>query len=123
VIGWGRAEAEYNLRQVRLAEQAVSHYLASNRRVANLGDLVHTLDGLKAVLELPDEEWQDRLEDPYLTLETEYALHLDRKEKELEPESARRIEDAVGTLQGLVASASETLEQIATDNSYDGSSH
>jgi hypothetical protein len=68
VSGWRRAEAEYNLRQVRLAEQAVDHYLASNRRVANLGDLVHTLDGLRAVLESPDEEWQGRLEDQYLTL-------------------------------------------------------
>jgi hypothetical protein len=122
VTGWRRAEADYNLRQLRLARSAVDDFLDSERRVRDLGDLVQMIDGIRSVLESPDEEWQDRLEDQYLTLETDYALHLDRREKELEPESARRIEDAVRTLQGLVASASETLDQIATDVGCGGSS-
>jgi hypothetical protein len=110
---WRPAEADYNLRQLRLAGSALAEYLASDRRVGDLGALVGTLDGLNAALEAPDGEWQDQLENELVRLESTYAVHLDRGVKELEPESAQRIEAAVGTLQGSVASASEMLEQLS----------
>jgi hypothetical protein len=112
VTAWRRAEADYNLRQLSLAGNALDEYLAGNRRVGDLGNLVGTLDGLNAALEAPDGEWQDQLENELVRLESAYAVHLDRGAKELEPESAKKIEAAVGSLQGLVASASETVEQF-----------
>jgi hypothetical protein len=110
---WGPAEADYNLRQLRLAGKALDDYLAGDRRVGDLGNLVATLDGLNAALEAPDGEWQDQLEKELVGLEAAYAVHLDRGVKELEPESAHRIEATVGTLRGLVTSASEALEQVS----------
>ena|SRR5438128_9253946 len=113
--GWGRAEADYNLRQLRLAKSALDDYLASETRVGDLGDLVATLDGLNAALESPDEEWRDQLEDQLLTLESAYAVHLDRGARELAPEAAQRIAKAVATLESMITSAVPALERLSTD--------
>jgi hypothetical protein len=115
MTGWGRAEAAYNLRQLKLAKSALDHYciVASERRVRDLGDLVWRLDRIKAVLESPDEEWLDELEDPLLTLESTYAVNLDRAARALDCESARRVEEAVRTLRTTVASATSALEPLA----------
>ena len=113
--GWGRAEADYNLRQLKLAKSALADYLASERRVGDLGDLGATVDGLNAALESPDEQWRDQLEDHLLTLESAYAVHLDRGARELEPEAARRVEEAVAALQRLIASGATSLERLSAD--------
>jgi hypothetical protein len=110
---WGPAEADYNLRQLALARNALDDYLASDRRVGDLGNLVGTLDGLNAALEAPDGDWQGRLENELVGLESAYAVHLDRGVKDLAPESAQRVEASVRAVQGLVASAGETLEQLS----------
>lgn len=112
MTGWKRAEADYNLRQLRLATSALDGFLGSEKRVRDLGDLIGTLDGIKAALESPDDDWRDRLEDLLLTLESAYAVHLDRGEPELEPGSARRVQEAGRTLQSMIASATATLERL-----------
>jgi hypothetical protein len=111
VTAWKPAEADYNLRQLRLAASALDGFLGGEQRVRDLGHLVGTLDGIKAALESPDDDWLDRLEDLLLTLESAYAVHLDRREPEIEADSARRVEEAVRTGQSMIASAIATLER------------
>ena len=112
MTGWRRAEADYNLRQLKLAQSGVDTYLTSERRVGDLGNLVGTLDGLNAALESPDEEWRDQFEDGLLTLESAYAVHLDRGARELDPASALRVAEAIRTLRSIVASAAAELERL-----------
>jgi hypothetical protein len=112
---WGDAEADYNLRQLKLAKSALDTYLRSERRVGDLGSLVGMLDGLNAALESPDEEWRGQFEDQLLTLESAYAVHLDRGARLLEPDAASRVQNAVGALQGVVASATVELERLTAD--------
>jgi hypothetical protein len=112
LTGWRGDEAEYNLRQLRLATQALDGYLESRRTLVDVGRLVPSLEALEAAMESPDEEWRARFHDDLLTLETVYAVRLDRG-GDLDDEDASLVDEAVGHLRTLVASAIESLEALA----------
>lgn len=113
MTGWGRGEAAYNLRQLRLAQEALLGFLGTERRLADLGNLVSTLDAVNAAIEGADEAWEERFEDQLLTLESAYAVSLDRAARTLDDGTASRVAEAVAELERLNASHIEELERLS----------
>jgi hypothetical protein len=111
---WGLDRAEYNLRQLSLARRAIDGYVESDRSLRDLGSLIETLEALGAALESPDVEWLDRFEDEMLTLETVYAVRLDRG-GELTDQDKSLLTEPIDRLQPLVDSAIASNEALVSD--------
>lgn len=100
--------SEYDQRQYRLMHQALERFQEGK---ASLSDLIASLDALLNVLESTEESWKDAFRYEWGTLETEYAISLDRGETALPPESINLVRQAVANMQALLQ------ERIASDES------
>ena len=96
--------AEYNLRQLRLADDAIRKYSESGRSLADLRRLVGALDALDAAMELPDERWAKHFGDAVFGLEQIYAVRVDRG-GDLDAHDVEIVAETIDRLLELVGAA------------------
>ena len=98
--------SDYDQRQYRLMLQAVERF---EHGKATLSELVASLEALLTVLEATEESWKDTFRYEWGTLETEYAISLDRGELVLPPESMDLVHQAVANIRRFLQ------ERISSD--------
>jgi hypothetical protein len=72
-------------------------------RTIGLDHLIGGLDALLALLEGTDQSWRDAFRYEWGTLETVYAIALDRGVTQLSPENQALIDEAIKNMRRLLA--------------------
>lgn len=80
-----------------------------------LDHLISSLDALLGVLEGMDQEWWDAFRYEWGTLETVYAIALDRGVTQLSPENQALIDEAIKNMRRLLADRI-TSERVVGDS-------
>ncbi|MBX9681576.1 MAG: hypothetical protein K2X38_22705 [Gemmataceae bacterium] len=91
--------SDYDQRQYRLMLQQLERF---EQGKATLSDLIASLDALLSVLESTEENWKEAFRYEWGTLETEYAISLDRGEPVLPSESMSLVHQAVANMEALL---------------------
>ena len=78
-----------------------------------LASLIKSIKGLLSVLEETDEAWIDKVRDEWGTLETAYAVALDRKEQGLATDAQTTFNDPIQ--QALINDAVQNLRRLVQE--------
>jgi hypothetical protein len=103
-------KAKHNRRQYLLIADRLRQFEEGG---SDLQALVSGLDALLSVLESPGEAWAEAFRSEWGTLETVYAVALDRKEQGLAPDTKTTINDPSN--RALVTSSVQRMMQLVQD--------
>ncbi len=103
-------KAEYDQRQYRLMADQLQGYEEGK---LNLASLVSRLEALLSALEAPDKAWKNDFWSKWGTLETVYAVALDRNEQGLAPDAQATINDP--SHRALINEAVQNLRRLVQD--------
>ena len=78
-----------------------------------LASLIKSIKALLSVLEETDEAWIDKIRGEWGTLETVYAVALDRKEQGLAPDAQTTINDP--TQRALISEAVQNMRRLVQE--------
>jgi hypothetical protein len=101
---------EYDIRQYRLMADQLQRFAEGK---LDLASLVGSLKALLSVLEATDETWKDDFRSEWGTLETVYALALDRKERGLDSDVQTAIDGPSD--QALISEAVQNMLRLVED--------
>ncbi len=87
----------------RLYRTMAEHLDQYDGGAIGLDHLISSLDALLAVLEGTDQAWRDAFRYEWGTLETVYAIALDRGVTQLYPENQALIDEAIKNMRRLLA--------------------
>ncbi len=103
-------KTEYDQRQYRLMNDQLMLF---EENKLDLASLIKSIKALLLVLEEADEPWINKVRSEWGTLETVYAVALQRKEQNIAPDAQTTINDPA--YRALLSEAVQNIRQLVQD--------